>query len=76
MADTQKDKLSKLAEAVTFVSEEDFTKKVTTFKDAYFSEKKTVATSEVADETPVEGAETTVTTPAMDAYTAALARWK
>ena len=76
LADTQKDKLSKLAEAVTFVSEEDFTKKVTTFKEAYFSEKKTVATSEVADETPVEGADTTVTTPAMDAYTAALARWK
>ena len=76
LADTQKDKLSKLAEAVQFVSEEDFTKKVTTFKEAYFSEKKTVATSEVADETPVEGAETTVTTPAMDAYTAALARWK
>ena len=53
LADTQKDKLSKLAEAVQFVSEEDFTKKVTTFKEAYFSEKKTVATSEVADETPV-----------------------
>ena len=40
LADTQKDKLSKLAEAVDFVSEEDFTKKVTTFKEAYFSEKK------------------------------------
>ena len=77
LADTQKDKLSKLAEAVDFVSEEDFTKKVTTFKEAYFSEKKAApATSEVADETPVEGADTTVTTPAMDAYTAALARWK
>jgi len=77
LADTQKDKLSKLAEAVDFVSEEDFTKKVTTFKEAYFSEKKSApATSEVADETPVEGADTTVTTPAMDAYTAALARWK
>ena len=77
LADTQKDKLSKLAEAVDFVSEEDFTKKVTTFKEAYFSEKKAApATSEVADETPVEGADTVVTTPAMDAYTAALARWK
>ena len=76
LADTQKDKLSKLAEAVTFVSEEDFTKKVTTFKEAYFSEKKTVATSEVADETPVEGVEASTTNPAMDVYTAALARWK
>ena len=76
LADTQKDKLSKLAEAVQFVSEEDFTKKVTTFKEAYFSEKKTVATSEVADETPVEGVEASTTNPAMDVYTAALARWK
>ena len=77
LADTQKDKLSKLAEAVDFVSEEDFTKKVTTFKEAYFSEKKSApATSEVADETPVEGVEAPATNPAMDAYTAALARWK
>ena len=77
LADTQKDKLSKLAEAVEFVSEEDFTKKVTTFKEAYFSEKKAAtATSEVADETPVEGVEAPSTNPAMDAYAAALARWK
>ena len=76
LADTQKDKLSKLAEAVDFVSEEDFTKKVTTFKEAYFSEKKAVATSEVADETPVDGVEAPSTNPAMDAYAAALARWK
>jgi len=77
MADTQKDKISKLAEAVDFVSEEDFSKKVTTFKEAYFSEKKTaIATSEVADETPVDGVEAPSTNPAMDAYAAALARWK
>ena len=76
LADTQKDKLSKLAEAVDFISEEDYTKKVTTFKEAYFSEKKTVATSEVADETPVEGVEAPSTNPAMDAYAAALTRWK
>ena len=77
LADTQKDKLSKLAEAVDFVSEEDFTKKVNTFKEAYFSEKKAaIATSEVADETPVEGVEAPTTNPQMDAYTAALARWK
>jgi hypothetical protein len=76
LADTQKDKLSKLAESVDFISEEDFTKKVTTFKEAYFSEKKAVATSEVADETPVDGVEAPSTNPAMDAYAAALARWK
>ena len=76
LADTQKDKLSKLAEAVDFISEEDFTKKVTTFKEAYFSEKKAVATSEVADETPVEGVEAPAMNPAMDAYAAALSRWK
>ena len=45
-------------------------------RDRYFSEKKTVATSEVADETPVEGIEAPATNPAMDAYAAALARWK
>ena len=77
LADTQKDKLSKLAEAVEFVSEEDFTKKVTTFKEAYFKENASAtATSEVADETPVDGVEAPATNPAMDAYTAALARWK
>ena len=76
MADTQKDKISRLAEAVEFVSEEDFTKKVNTFKEAYFSEKKAVATSEVADETPVEGVEAPAMNPAMDAYAAALSRWK
>ena len=77
LADTQKDKLSKLAEAVEFVSEEDFTKKVTTFKEAYFKESVPApATSEVADETPVEGVEAPATNPSMDAYTAALARWK
>ena len=77
LADTQKEKLSKLAEAVEFVSEEDYTKKVQTFKEAYFSEKKTaIATSEVADETPVDGVEAPSTNPAMDAYAAALSRWK
>ena len=77
LADTQKDKISKLAETVEFVSEEDFTKKVTSFREAYFKESvPATATSEVADETPVEGADTTVTTPAMDAYAAALSRWK
>ena len=77
LADTQKDKLSKLAEAVEFVAEEDFTKKVTTFKEAYFKEYAPApATSEVADETPVEGVEAPATNPSMDAYTAALARWK
>ncbi len=77
LADTQKDKISKLAESVEFVSEEDFTKKVTSFKEAYFKESAPApATSEVADETPVEGVEAPATNPAMDAYTAALARWK
>ena len=78
LADTQKDKLSKLAEAVEFVSEEDFTKKVSTFKEAYFKENASApsATSEVADETPVDGVEAPSTNPAMDAYAAALSRWK
>ena len=76
LADTQKDKLSKLAEAVDFVSEEDFTKKVTTFKEAYFKENAAPATSEVADETPVDGVDAPEVNPAMGAYVDALARWK
>jgi len=76
LADTQKEKLAALAEGLEFVSEESFSKKVTTIKEAYFKENAAPATSEVADETPVEGVEAPATNPSMDAYTAALARWK
>ena len=73
LADTQKDKLAALAEGIEFTTEEEFTKKVTTIKESYFKES-TVTQSEVADETPVEGADKDVT-PAMDTYLQALNRW-
>jgi hypothetical protein len=74
LADTQKDKLAALAEGLEFVSEESFSKKVKTIKEAYFKEA-TVTQSEVADETPVEG-EGAEVTPAMAQYLTALNRWQ
>ena len=73
LADTQKEKLAALAEGLEFVSEEAFTKKVTTIKEAYFKET-AAPQSEVADETPVEGADAEVT-PAMAQYLDAMNRW-
>jgi len=73
LADTQKDKLAALAEGLEFVSEETFSKKVTTIKEAYFKET-AAPQSEVADETPVEGASDEVT-PAMAQYLDAMNRW-
>ena len=73
LADTQKDKLAALAEGVEFTTEEEFSKKVKTIKESYFKEA-TVTQSEVADETPVEGAGEEVS-PAMAQYLNALNRW-
>ena len=73
LADTQKEKLAALAEGLEFVSEESFSKKVTTIKEAYFKET-AAPQSEVADETPVEGASDEVS-PAMAQYLDALNRW-
>jgi len=73
LADTQKDKLAALAEGLEFVSEEAFSKKVTTIKEAYFKEA-AAPQSEVADETPVEGASDDVS-PAMAQYLDAMNRW-
>jgi hypothetical protein len=73
LADTQKEKLAALAEGLEFVSEETFSKKVTTIKEAYFKET-AAPQSEVADETPVEGASDEVT-PAMAQYLDAMNRW-
>ena len=74
LADTQKDKLAALAESLEFTSEEEFSKKVTTIKESYFTEK-TVTPSEVADETPVEGANDKDVSPAMAQYLSALNTW-
>ena len=73
LADTQKDKLAALAEGLEFVSEESFSKKVTTIKEAYFKEA-AAPQSEVADETPVEGASDDIS-PAMAQYLDAMNRW-
>ena len=72
LADTQKEKLAALAEGLEFVSEEAFAKKVATIKESYFKEA-AAPQSEVADETPVEGAEEV--SPAIAAYMQALDRW-
>ena len=74
LADTQKEKLAALAEGVEFVSEEDFSRKVTTIKESYFKET-AAPQSEVADETPVEGVDAEVN-PVMAQYLNALNRWK
>jgi len=71
LADTQKDKLSALAEGVEFKSEEEYSKKLTTIKESYFPKEKTQV-SEVSDETPVEAEDIT---PAMGSYIDALNRW-
>jgi hypothetical protein len=71
LADTQKEKLSSLAEGVEFISEENFREKLSTLKESYFP--KTIA-KEVTDETPVEG-EGQDMSPQMQAYMAAIARW-
>ena len=72
LADTQKEKLAALAEGLEFVSEEAFAKKVATIKESYFKEA-AAPQSEVADETPVEGAQEV--SPAIAAYMQALDRW-
>ena len=72
LADTQKEKLAALAEGLEFVSEESFSAKVKTIKESYFKEA-AAPQSEVADETPVEGAEDV--SPAIAAYMQALDRW-
>ena len=74
LADTQKDKLAALAEGVEFTTEEEFSRKVKTIKESYFKDK-TVTQSEVADETPVEGANDKDVTPAMAQYLSALNTW-
>lgn len=71
LAETQKDKLSALAEGVEFKSEEEYSKKLSTIKESYFPKEKTHV-SEVSDETPVQAEDMS---PAMGAYMDALNRW-
>jgi F0F1-type ATP synthase membrane subunit b/b' len=76
LAETQKEKLSSLAEGVEFESEEDFRKKVETIKESYFTRRESVTTTDAATEDAeplVE--EAPATNAAMSSYVAALARW-
>ena len=73
LADTQKEKLASLAEGVEYTTEEEFSKKLTTIKESYFT-KESVTKAEVAEETPVEGSNDDVS-PAMAAYINAMSRW-
>ncbi len=72
LADTQKVKLSALAEGVEFKSEDEYSKKLNTIKESYFPKEKTQV-SEVSDETPVEAEDIS---PSMGSYVDALNRWK
>ena len=70
LADTQKEKLSSLAEGVEFVSEESFKEKIETIKENYFP--KTSINESVEESEPVAEKEI----PAgMEAYVSAIARY-
>lgn len=71
LAETQVEKLTKLAESVTFESEEDFAAKVATLKESYF--KTEAPASPIAEEVEEDGADDTVEiTGSMAAYVNAL----
>lgn len=71
LAETQVEKLTKLAESIDFESEEAFAQKVTTLKESYFSQK--TATSPIAEETEDDTADEAVeTSVAMESYLQAL----
>jgi len=63
LAETQVEKLTKLAESVDFESEEAFAAKVATLKESYFSQK--TATSVIAEESEDDTADEAVETSAM-----------
>lgn len=58
LADTQVEKLTKLAESIDFESQEDFAAKVATLKESYFAAK--TATSPIAEATEDDTADDTV----------------
>lgn len=72
LADTQKEKLTSLAEGVKYESQEQFTHAVSTLRKSYFPE--SIAKSEVSDEQPAELSENI--SPIMEQYVKALQRWK
>jgi hypothetical protein len=74
LAETQVEKLEKLAESVDFENEESFTAKVATLKESYFAKK--TAESIVDPEEEDGEAETTEVSPMMEQYLAALRKSK
>ncbi len=72
LADTQADKLAKLAEAVEFDTEEKFAEKLKTLRESYFPASPKAPAAEASDEAPVD--ETLA--PAMAAYMTAIERWQ
>jgi len=58
LADTQVEKLTKLAESISFESEEDFAAKVATLKESYFNQK--TATSVIAEESESDDADDSI----------------
>jgi hypothetical protein len=72
LADTQVEKLTKLAESISFESDEDFAQKVATLKESYFKQEQT-ATSVIAEEAESDEADESIElTGSMAAYVNAL----
>lgn len=72
LADTQKDKLSSLAQGIKFESVEKFAEAVNTLKESYFPTNVAKA-EEVANDTPVN---ISSVSPVMEGYVQAMSRWK
>jgi len=77
LAETEKEKLVKLAEGVEFETEEDFTSKVETIKESYFTRKAEVAGSatEPTEEASAPLVEETTASGPMGKYVEAISRW-
>ena len=77
LAETEKEKLVKLAEGVEFETEEDFKSKVETIKESYFTRKAEVAGSatEPTEEASAPLVEETTASGPMSKYVEAISRW-
>ena len=74
LADTQADKLAKLAEAIEFDTKEKFSEKLKTLRESYFpASPKAPKSVEASDDAPVEGEDVG---PAMASYMQAIERWQ
>ena len=74
LAETQKEKFSKLAEEIDYKNEEDFKTKVATVKESYFGKKET--SSEIDDVAAESNQDNPDLTNAMAAYSAAISKTK